>query len=83
MIPEGIHNYVGLLGVALILAAYFLLQIGRLRQERPAYSILNGVGAVLILLSLTVDFNLASFVIEIAWISISIYGIVRSLRARS
>jgi hypothetical protein len=46
------------------------------------YPVINLVGAILILVSLTKTFNLASFVIEIAWIGISIYGIARIMRAR-
>lgn len=74
---------VGLIGVFLILVAYFLLQVEKLSSDDLRYPILNLCGALLILISLTHTFNLASFVIEICWVAISIYGVVKILRRRS
>jgi len=82
LIPESIHDIVGLAGVFLILLCYGLLQTGKINQNQPLYSTLNGLGAVLIFLSLTVDFNLASVVIEVCWFAISLVGLYRSLKAR-
>jgi hypothetical protein len=45
--------------------------------------VLNAVGAGLITLSLCFDFNLSAFLIELAWILISLYGIVARLRQRA
>jgi hypothetical protein len=74
---------IGLLGVSLILLAYFLLQIEKLSSDQLAYPVLNLGGALFILVSLTHTFNLASFVIEVCWIAISIYGIAKILRRRA
>jgi hypothetical protein len=82
LIPASIHDIVGLAGVSLVLLCYGLLQTGKITQNQPLYSILNALGAVLIFLSLTVDFNLASVVIEVCWFTISVVGLYRSLRAR-
>lgn len=71
------HDFVGNLGVILVLGTYFLVQSGRMDIRRPTYSISNAAGAVLIIVSLMYDFNLSSFVIEIAWLAISVYGLVR------
>ena len=57
-------NAIGLIGVALILLAYFLLQRGTLTARRMAYLLQNLLGASLILVSLVHDWNLAAFVIE-------------------
>ena len=46
------YDILGTLGVAVIILTYVLLQIGRLRSEHLAYSLLNAVGASLILISL-------------------------------
>ncbi|MEM1409352.1 MAG: hypothetical protein AAGG79_01240 [Pseudomonadota bacterium] len=73
---------IGLVGVGLVLAAYFLLQTERLAPDELPYPSINLVGAVLILFSLTNTFNLASFVIEICWIAISLYGVTKALRRR-
>ncbi len=47
-----IADCVGLLGVILIVIAYFLLQIEKIKSEQMSYSVLNGVGAAMILYSL-------------------------------
>ncbi|MBB4657690.1 CBU_0592 family membrane protein [Parvularcula dongshanensis] len=75
-------DLVGFFGVALLIGAYAALQIGRLRQENPWYSGLNALAAALITVSLIFSFNAASFVIEVFWFAISLYGLWRSLKAR-
>ena len=67
----------GLLGVVLILLAYFLLQAGRMRGHALSYQLLNAVGALLVLVSLLYAFNLSAFLMEVAWLAVSIYGIAR------
>ena len=74
-----VHDVIGALGVTLIVATYLALQAGRL-ETGFRYSLLNGVGAAMILYSLIFDFNLAAFLVEAFWLAISIYGIWRSLR---
>ena len=69
------YDILGTLGVAVIILAYVLLQIGRLRSEHLAYSLLNAVGATLILVSLYYSFNFPSFVVEFFWLIISLFGI--------
>ncbi len=78
----GWHDVVGLAGVAMLLGTYFALQIDRISSQSLAYSVLNGISAVLILISLLYTFNWASFIIEIFWISISLVGIARWLQRR-
>lgn len=73
-------DVVGLVGVFLLLIAYFFLQSGRLSQASGAYSILNAGGSGMILVSLYFDFNLASALVEGAWFVISLYGLSRFLR---
>jgi hypothetical protein len=70
------HDLLGNVGVACILGAYLLLQLGRLTNEHLLYSLINGVGAALILVSLTFNYNLSAFIIESAWLAISIFGVV-------
>ncbi len=76
------HDVVGSIGVAVVLAAYFLLQLERMSATRPPYLIANGLGALLILVSLANDFNLSAFLIEVAWLLISAYGLMRYLNRR-
>lgn len=74
------HDLVGNLGVVCILGTYLLLQLGRMNPTMLSFSLINGLGALLILVSLAVDFNLSSFIIEIVWLAISVVGVWRSLR---
>ena len=75
-----LHDVLGNVGVVTILGTYLALQMERLDARAPLYSILNGVGAGLITLSLCFDFNLSAFVVEVAWVAVSLYGLVRALR---
>lgn len=77
-----LHDFVGLIGVTLVVGTYFLSQIGKMAVDRPLYPALNGIGALFILFSLSHTFNLASAVIEGFWLLISVVGLVRSLRLR-
>lgn len=70
-------DLLGLLGVALILIAYAAIQFNRMEASDRLYSLLNLAGALLILVSLTVDFNLSAIVMESAWAVISLYGLFR------
>ena len=74
-------DFVGMAGVALVLVAYVLLQSGRMPSTAPAYSWLNIAGSLAILVSLTHTFNLSSFVIQVAWIAISAWGLWRARAA--
>lgn len=74
------YDLVGTAGVVSILVAYFLLQTERWSGQSLSYSLVNLIGSVMITISLIYDFNLSSFIIEVAWIAISIYGILRARR---
>lgn len=71
------HDLLGNIGVLLIVMCYLLLQMGRLSAERLSYSLANGLGAFLILVSLAFEFNLSAFLMEGAWLLVSIYGVLR------
>ena len=72
-------DFVGSIGVAVIILTYILLQTEKIRSEQLIYSILNGLGAGLIAFSLVYSFNFAAFVVEVLWVLISLYGIVKYL----
>ena len=78
----GWPTVVGLLGTLLILFAYFLMQARRLHGNGIVYQLLNAIGAAAIIVSLYYAFNLASMLLEIAWLLISLYGIVVGFRHR-
>ena len=78
-----VTDIIGLVGVAAYLSAYGLLQLGLLKVEDLRYALLNALGALLILYSLTFDFNLASFVTQAAWLALTVAGYIRSLAKRA
>lgn len=77
-----LHDFVGNLGVLLIVGSYLLVQLGRLSATEPPYVVTNGLGALFILYSLMFDFNLSAFVIELTWLLISLLGLWRHYRRR-
>ena len=72
------HDWVGSLGVLIIVAAYLWLQIGRIAGQNVVFSGANLLGSMLILVSLY--FNFSAVLIEIFWIIISLFGLVMGLR---
>ena len=75
-------NPLGMLGVILILIAYFLLSTSRWSAHTMRFQWANFIGAWLILYSLLFYWNLSSFVIEVAWIIISLVGMIRIMQER-
>lgn len=77
------YDAVGNLGVIMILGVYLLLQTNKVTVDEISYSLLNGIGAALVLVSLFYKFNLSAFLIEVFWLLISIYGLVKNFRRRA
>lgn len=73
------HDLLGNLGVLFILVTYLLLQLEKLEASSVLYSALNALGAGLVIYSLLYEFNLSAFIIESAWLVISLFGIGRQL----
>jgi multidrug transporter EmrE-like cation transporter len=73
-----IYNITGIIGIGLIVLAFFLIQTGKITSTNMAYPMLNFVGAALHLVSLYRFYNLPSVIIEIFWIAISVYGIFKA-----
>ena len=76
------YDLVGLGGTLAILVAFFLLQSRRLSGTGIVYQLLNLFGAAAVIVSLLGTFNLSVFLLESAWVVVSAYGIVRSIRDR-
>ncbi len=73
----------GFVGVVLIVIAYLLLQLNKLPSSAPAYSLLNAIGAFLVMVSLVFDFNLSAFLMEAFWFLISVFGFLRAIFSKS
>lgn len=72
-----IPEIAGLLGVIVYVGAYAALQTGLLRSNGYTYAAANLGAASLVLLSLSIDFNLSAAMSQIIWIVISVFGLVR------
>ncbi len=77
-----IFDIIGTSGAITLVAAYFIMQKNIIAGDSIAYNLLNGVGALLIMISLTHDFNLTAMVMEIAWLAISLYGIFHAIKRK-
>ncbi len=67
----------GLVGVVGILLSYFLLHLAILKAESLTYSLINALGALLIIYSLLFAWNLPAMIVEVSWVLISLYGIYK------
>jgi predicted membrane protein len=76
-------DFVGNLGVVILVITYLMLQLNKLSSDALAYSVLNAAGAGLIVISLLYDFNLSALVIEVFWVLISFVGIYRYFRLKA
>jgi len=74
------YNTVGLIGVVMMVVAFFLLQVGKATPHTPYYLWLNLIGALAVMISLFKYWNLSSFVIECFWAVISAYGLMKGRR---
>jgi hypothetical protein len=77
-----LHNVVGIVGVLLVLVAYFLHHAGRMSRDVLSYSVLNAVGSAMILVSLYYEVNVPAIAMEGSWLIVSLYGAVRLVRER-
>ena len=73
-----IFQIIGFIGMLFIVYSYFLLQAHKVIHSSLKFQILNLIGAILLIISLLVHFNLGSFMIEVFWIIITIYGIIKN-----
>ncbi|MGB1261679.1 MAG: CBU_0592 family membrane protein [Cognaticolwellia sp.] len=72
-----LFDVIGMSGTLLVVGAFLLLQLEKLSPTSLAYNLINLTGAILLLISLCYNFNLASFIIELFWIAASIIGLVK------
>ena len=76
-------DLIGNIGVVVLMIAYLMLQLNKMRSDGLAYSLLNAVGASLIIVSLVYDFNLSALLMEVFWVLISFVGIYRYFRLKT
>lgn len=76
-----VADIIGLCGSVIFIGAFGYANVSP-SMDKVVFNILNLVGAVLLLISLSVHFNLAAVVLEAAWACIALGGLVGALRAR-
>ena len=74
-------DLIGFAGSFLIVAAYAYSNMAA-RMNLLLFNVLNFFGAALLAVSLTVNYNLPTMVLEIVWMGIALFGIAKALRAR-
>ena len=75
-------NIVGLAGSAMMVVAYAYSNMAK-TMNFVLFNLLNLVGSLLLIWSLTVHFNLASMALEIVWTLIALLGLAKALRSKS
>jgi len=76
-------DFLGNAGVVMLMVTYLMLQLNKISSDGLAYSLLNAVGASLIVVSLLYDFNLSALLMEVFWVLISFVGIYRYFRLKA
>lgn len=71
-------NIVGLVGSALMMIAYAYSNMAH-TINFTLFNLLNLVGSLLLIGSLTVHFNIASMALEIAWAVIALFGLAKAV----
>ena len=74
-------NVVGLIGSLLFIGAFAYANQAK-QLNKLLFNAVNLLGAALLLASLAVHFNLAAFVLEVAWAVIALIGLIQAIIAR-
>ena len=75
-------DLIGSIGTLIVTAAYFATQMRVLNSEDLLFPVANLIGSLFMAYSLVYAFNLASALMELFWILISITGIINYLRRK-
>ena len=74
-------DLIGFAGSFFIVAAFAYSNLTK-QMNALWFNVANFVGAALLTVSLTVNFNLPTMVLEIVWMAIALFGITKALMAR-
>ena len=74
-------DIIGLIGSALFIGAFAYANLAN-DLNKVWFNLANLAGAILLLISLSVTFNLAAFVLEAAWGAVAAVGLVMAIRAK-
>jgi hypothetical protein len=76
---DWVPDIIGCFGTLVILIAYILLQTRKLDSHHIHFSLLNLIGGFMLLVSLFYCWNLAAVVMEVSWVIVSGFGLVKIL----
>lgn len=74
-------DLIGFAGSFFIVAAFAYSNLTT-QMNALWFNVSNLIGAALLTVSLTVNFNLPTMVLEVVWMAIALFGIVKALIAR-
>lgn len=74
-------DLIGFAGSFCIVGAYAYSNVVK-DMNMVLFNLVNFIGAALLTVSLTVNFNLPTMVLEIVWMAIALFGLARALLAR-
>lgn len=80
-----IFTIVGVVGSILCLLTYFLMERGLIKSSNPWYYVMNGSGALLILIACISQFDggdLGAITQNLCWVMVSAMGVYRIIRAK-
>ena len=75
-------DLIGFVGSFFIVAAFAYSNLTA-QMNALWFNVSNLVGAALLTVSLTVNYNLPTMVLEVVWMAIALFGIFKALRARN
>ena len=79
LLPPALLDSIGIAGFALYVATYAMLSLRLMSGNCMLYFFLNLTAASCVLIGLSVNFNLASALIQVFWISMSVIAIILRL----
>ena len=74
-------DLIGFAGSFFIVAAFAYSNLTK-QMNALWFNVSNFIGAALLTVSLTVNFNLPTMVLEVVWMAIALFGIAKALIAR-
>lgn len=74
---------VSLVGAVMQLAAYALMQLGRLPSESYPYQLANVVGSFMMTVVATINHEYGFILMEAVWFLTSAYGLIKLMRSQA
>ena len=77
-----VPNIVGMLGSVVLVIGFAYSNLAKV-MNLLLFNLLNLAGAAMLIVSLSVHFNIASMALEIVWAAIALFGLVKALMMRA